>query len=588
MKTNEFYTLHYLSHFSMHTAVNPLHNPARRFVPLAILWLILAPLAACGGGGSGGGGGGSAADIQPPVASDGAVTTLEDSTVNATLNASDPSGLTLTFRKVSNPGKGAVVVNANGSFTYTPNPNANGSDSFTFVANNGGSDSNVATVTITITPASDPPVAVNDTYTVAGSGQSLIVSAPNCSDPDSNERGVLCNDTDPDVPTTLTVAAADTGGPWALAHGSLTLNANGSFTYLHNGDTSTSDSFTYRANDGVSNSVAATVTLSINQPPEANNACVSTPVNTPVSGALSATDPEGQSVTYALGAQGGKGTVNIDVNGNYSYTPNSSSFRGMDKFTYEVTDSLNQSSTGTVTVLIDSVTPGRVRIMPLGDSITSGYPGDDSTEPFWVSYRRKLYNDLTALNPTMFGVDFVGSVTDTGASANPPLADRDHEGQDGWCDDNNPTCTVSGGQNIASSVIGFLNSNPADIILLHIGTNHFNTSSAGVNTILNNISTWAQSNHPVTVFVARIIPSVNGNLNVNTFNNNVEAIATDRTDVKVYSVDQQGVLQLPGQPNNANPGLMGDNLHPTQTGYDMLADKWKLDMLGAGVLPTCP
>lgn len=567
----------------MHTAVNPLHNLARRFVALAMLWLVLASLAACGGGG--GSDGGTAA-LNPPVASDGAVTTLEDSTVNATLNASDPSGLTLTFRVITNPGKGTVVVNATtGSFAYTPDQNANGGDSFTFVANNGGSDSNVATITITITPVSDdPPVAVNDIYTVPGSGLSLTISAPSCSDPDSNKRGVLCNDTDPDGPTTLTVATADRGTR-TLAHGSLTLNADGSFTYTHNGDTSTSDSFTYRANDGSFNSAPATVTLSINQPPAANNACVTTSINTPISGALSATDPEGQAVTYALGAGGGKGSVNIDANGNYSYTPSNSSFRGMDKFTYQVTDSLGQSSTGTITVLIDSVTPGRVRIMPLGDSITAGYPGDGSTEPFWVGYRRKLYNDLTALNPTKFGVDFVGSVTTTGASANPPLADRDHEGHGGWCDD----APCSGGfGNIADSVTGFLNSNPPDVILLHIGTNDFNTSSAGVNTILNNISTWAQSNYPVTVFVARIIPSVDGSLNVNLFNNNVEAIATDRTDVKVYMVGQQGVLQLPGKPNNADPSLMEGNLHPNQTGYDVMADKWNLDMLGTGALPTCP
>jgi len=156
------HTMRHPFHFSMHTAVNPLHNLARRFVPLAMLWLVLASLAACGGGG-GSDGGSAAAVIPPPVASNGAVTTLEDSTVNATLNASDPSGLTFTFRVIANPGKGMVVINATtGSFAYTPNPNANGGDSFTFVANNGGSDSNNANISIKITQESDPPVDVND------------------------------------------------------------------------------------------------------------------------------------------------------------------------------------------------------------------------------------------------------------------------------------------------------------------------------------------------------------------------------------------------------------------------------------------
>jgi lysophospholipase L1-like esterase len=92
----------------------------------------------------------------------------------------------------------------------------------------------------------------------------------------------------------------------------------------------------------------------------------------------------------------------------------------------------------------------------------------------------------------------------------------------------------------------------------------------------------------VTVFVARIIPYVDGSRDVNTFNNNVATIATDRTAVKVYMVNQQGVLQLPGQPNNGNPSLMEGNLHPNQTGYDVMADKWKMDMLGMEALPTCP
>jgi uncharacterized lipoprotein NlpE involved in copper resistance len=404
-------------------------------------------------------------------------------------------------------------------------------------------------------------VAAADNYYVNNPGDTITVSAP----------GVLQNDSG----SGLTAELVGYSGP----PGTLTFNANGSFTYTHN---ATATAFNYRAVNGTSSSMA-TVTISINQPPVANNSCASTPVNTPVAGALSATDPEGQSLTYALAAQGGKGTVNIDISGNYSYTPNSPSLRGVDKFTYQVTDAGGKASIGSAWVLID----GAVRIMPLGDSITAGELGNGSTEAFWVSYRRKLYNDLSALNPAQFGVNFVGSVT-TGASASPPLGDLDNEGHDGWCDDNNPFCTVSGGANIAASVNGFLNNNPADIILLHIGTNHFNTDNSGVDTILNNISTWAQANHPVTVFVARIIPARDGSLDVNTFNNAVAAIAIDRPAVKVYMVNQQAALQLPGLPNNADPALMGNILHPNQTGYDKMADTWKADLTSLGALPSCP
>jgi hypothetical protein len=33
---------------------------------------------------------------------------------------------------------------------------------------------------------------------------------------------------------------------------------------------------------------------------------------------------------------------------------------------------------------------------------------------------------------------------------------------------------------------------------------------------------------------------------------------------------------------------MFDNLHPKLSGYEKIADKWKADMLTAGVLPNCP
>jgi hypothetical protein len=193
-------------------------------------------------------------------------------------------------------------------------------------------------------------------------------------------------------------------------------------------------------------------------------------------------------------------------------------------------------------------------------------------------------------DPINYPIDFVGSQSAGGSV----LADADHEGHPGWCDDNSPYCNPSTppGSTIADNVIGFLNNRPTDVILLHIGTNQFDTSNAGVNTILNNISTWAQQNYPVKVFLARIIPSLNGILgDVQAFNNNVETIATNRTGVSVYRVNQQGELQLGTTSpnwNNADPALMGDDYHPNVTGYGKMANRWKADLLSNGALPACP
>src|SRR5206468_9539876 len=55
--------------------------------------------------------------------------------------------------------------------------------------------------------------------------------------------------------------AALVSGP---AHGSVTLNANGSLSYTPSANFNGSDSFTYKANDGALDSNVATVSITVN------------------------------------------------------------------------------------------------------------------------------------------------------------------------------------------------------------------------------------------------------------------------------------------------------------------------------------
>ncbi len=91
-----------------------------------------------------------------------------------------------------------------------------------------------------------PPVATNDTYST-NVNTTLTKSAP----------GVLSNDTDPQG-ATLTAQMMS-----APSHGSLTLNTNGSFTYTPLPNYVGSDSFTYIANNGTSNSNVANVAITV-------------------------------------------------------------------------------------------------------------------------------------------------------------------------------------------------------------------------------------------------------------------------------------------------------------------------------------
>ncbi len=88
--------------------------------------------------------------IQPPTASNGSVSTPENTAVNGTLQATG-SG-TLTFAIASQPAHGTVTLTnaATGAFTYTPASAFTGNDSFTFTASNSAGTSNTATESVTV------------------------------------------------------------------------------------------------------------------------------------------------------------------------------------------------------------------------------------------------------------------------------------------------------------------------------------------------------------------------------------------------------------------------------------------------------
>jgi VCBS repeat-containing protein len=158
----------------------------------------------------------------------------------------DTGGLgPLTASLVNSPTHGTFTLTNNGGFTYTATNGYTGADSFTYRATDGVSTSSVATASITVT-ADHAPVANSDAYSLV-QNTTLTVAAP----------GVLANDTDVDG-NSLTAAVVS-----GVSHGALSLSTNGGFTYTPTAGFAGMDAFTYRANDALSNSTPATVTISV-------------------------------------------------------------------------------------------------------------------------------------------------------------------------------------------------------------------------------------------------------------------------------------------------------------------------------------
>jgi VCBS repeat-containing protein len=185
------------------------------------------------------------------------------------------------------------------------------------------------------------PVAVADSYSTP-EDTLLTITAP----------GILSNDTG--GPTSALLAT----GP---SRGTLSLNANGGFTYTPNANLFGPDSFTYRASDRTTTSDLTAVSLNVtpvNDPPVAINDTFSTPgapLTIPSPGVL-ANDIDFETpvtfLTAALLEPPLQGTLSLNPNGSFNYVP-PICFHGSASFTYRASDGQLQSNIATVVINVD-------------------------------------------------------------------------------------------------------------------------------------------------------------------------------------------------------------------------------------------
>ncbi|MGH2569590.1 MAG: Ig-like domain-containing protein, partial [bacterium] len=183
------------------------------------------------------------------------------------------------------------------------------------------------------------PVATHDGYAL-DEDANLVVAAP----------GVLSNDFDADGdPLTVAVAGEPIGGV-------LTLNVDGSFTYVPNADFQGIDSFSYFLDDGEDASIA-TVNLTVHpfeDVPVATHdvyhVVLGSTVETAAPGVLTNdVEPDGQALVAVLDRGPSKGDLTLSADGSFSYVP-WPGFDGSDSFTYRASDGQNVSERAIVTI----------------------------------------------------------------------------------------------------------------------------------------------------------------------------------------------------------------------------------------------
>mgnify|MGYP001827783182 CR=1 FL=1 len=197
-----------------------------------------------------------------------------------------------------------------------------------------------------------------------------------------------------------------------------------------------------------------------------------------------------------------------------------------------------------------------VRILPLGDSLTVGFgtaaegPGTEG------GYRRRL---ARLLNEAGVFFDFVGSQTNGPAA----LGDKDHEGYNGYA--------VA---QVAQKAIPALETYQPDLILLLAGSNDQITfvpptqppedAAADLEQLIEQLD---RESPGVQIIVGKVVPLVHNDSGVRRYNELLEPLFERQIErgVRLQLVDMYAI----GEAN-----LAIDGMHPTQAGYDMMADIW--------------
>ncbi|TPM37595.1 VCBS domain-containing protein, partial [Mesorhizobium sp. B2-3-4] len=325
------------------------------------------------------------------------------------LNASGGVGA-LTYTEQTTAGTyGTIHINTDGSYVYTLTSNhlnaeandgvqtISGLENFTYTVTDSVGNSTTGTITVNI--VDDVPTAHADSNDVT-EGALLTVAAA---------AGVLVNDVSGADGATIdgvraaggnTTAAVSGGVGTDIAglHGTLHLNADGSYTYqatANNISSATTDVFVYTIKDGDGDLSTTTLTIHLSDsglvaPADSDVTVDEAALDTSTTGAdlthgtvtgSLPGSPAETDATNQLNASGGVGaltyteqttagtygTIHINTDGSYVYTLTSNhlnaeandgvqTISGLENFTYTVTDSVGNSTTGTITVnIIDDV-----------------------------------------------------------------------------------------------------------------------------------------------------------------------------------------------------------------------------------------
>jgi gliding motility-associated-like protein len=286
-----------------------------------------------------------------PVANDDQFSTNEDVPVSGNILSNDSDGnndaLIVNTTPIVSPANGTLMLNTDGTFTYTPNAGFNGTDSFSYEVCDDATPSQCdqAIATITVNSVNDAPVLTKELVTVDEDGVVGGTLQDNVTDEDSNG---------------FTFSLVSTTNP--ATEGVFTLNSDGTYSFTPADNFNGMLLITFEVCDNGNPSACSQETIEItidpvNDAPVAINGGFTSNGITNSTGTLAdfTDDPDGDVLSYAVVNDPTNGTVVVNTDGTYTYSPESG-FAGTTSFTYEVCDGATPPlcDQATITITINS------------------------------------------------------------------------------------------------------------------------------------------------------------------------------------------------------------------------------------------
>ena len=287
------------------------------------------------------------------TAKDATETTSENGALRGSVTATDLDGDAISYSLDGQPAEGTVTLHDDGSYSFEPGTafddlavGESREVSFTFSADDGKGSTDQGTVTIVVTGTNDAPTAVDlSSASVDENASGAVIGTLSTTDVDSND--------------THSYSVDDARFEVAEQDGTFVLKLKDGVSLDH--ETEPTVTLTVTTTDNHGGSVSEDFTIDVgdlNEAVTANDATETTSENVALRGSVTATDLDGDAISYSLDGQPAEGTVTLQDDGSYSFEPGTA-FDDLAvgesrevSFTFSADDGKGSTDQGTVTIVV--------------------------------------------------------------------------------------------------------------------------------------------------------------------------------------------------------------------------------------------